>query len=71
MSDSPTTLLRLRDVQARTGIARTQLYSLAKLGNFPRPAKISERCSAWPASEVDEWIAARIAARDANNRRAA
>jgi prophage regulatory protein len=33
-------------------------------GKFPKPVKISNRCVAWPANEVEAWIAARIAERE-------
>lgn len=57
-------LLRCPDVQVRTGLRKSQLYALEAAGHFPRRLKLSERSSAWVASEVDAWIAARIAARD-------
>ncbi len=56
------TLLRLRDVEARTGLKRSHLYGLAARGEFPQPLKIGDRASAWVAGEVDDWIMARIRA---------
>jgi prophage regulatory protein len=53
-------LVRLPEVQRLTGLRRSQLYALAALDRFPRPVKLSERCSAWPESEVRSWIASRI-----------
>lgn len=63
----PTTaehLLRLPQIIQRTGLQRSSLYDLIRSGQFPQPVKLA-RLSAWPESEVDAWIAARIAARDA------
>jgi prophage regulatory protein len=54
--------LRLPDVQRETGLSRSQIYALAKTGRFPAPVKLSERCSAWLESAVNEWKAGRIAA---------
>jgi len=62
-------LLRLPEVERRTGLRRAHLYKLARAGHFPRPLKIGARASAWRASEVSDWIASRIAA--ANPSRAA
>lgn len=56
------TLLRLPDVEARTGLRRSHLYSLAARGEFPKPLKLGDRASAWIEREVSDWINARIRA---------
>ena len=56
------TLLRLPDVEARTGLRRSHLYSLAARGEFPKPLKLGDRASAWIEREVSEWISSRIRA---------
>lgn len=58
-------LERLPQVKGRTGLSRSELYRRIAAGDFPQPVKLGERASAWNASEVDRWIAGRIAARDA------
>lgn len=58
------TLLRMPDVLSRTGMSRSGIYNLVAVGKFPKPVKLGERAAAWIASEVDAWIAERIAARD-------
>lgn len=50
---------RLREVKRITGLSRSSIYRLEALGNFPRRVKLSERASAWKASEVVQWLAAR------------
>jgi len=55
-------LIRLPEVEKRTGLRRAHLYQLARKGAFPRPIKIGARASAWKASAVSAWIAARITA---------
>jgi len=62
MSDQ---LLRLSAVKTRTGLSRSALYRLMLSGGFPRPVQLTKRLVAWPASEVDNWVDAQIAARDA------
>lgn len=53
-------LLRLSAVESLTGLKRAHLYGLARRGQFPKPIKIGVRASAWQASQVHAWIAARI-----------
>lgn len=60
-----TKLLRLPDVKTLTGLSRTRVYELVEGGKFPRPVKLSGRVNAWPDNEIAEWIAARIAEREA------
>lgn len=58
---SPLRLLRLPEVLNLTGLSRTTLYRLAANGEFPEPRRIAARAVAWPSSEVEQWIAARVA----------
>ncbi len=55
-------VLRLPAVKARTGLSRSTIYAYMRDGRFPQPVAISERCVAWIESEIDAWIADRIAA---------
>lgn len=59
------TLERLPKVKARTGLSRSAIYRLVANRQFPAPVKLGERASGWSAHEVDQWIAERIAERDA------
>ena len=56
-----TKLLRLKQVTEATGLSRSSIYALAKVGRFPRPIKLTEKASAWLEEEVREWIISRIA----------
>lgn len=59
-------LLRLPDVMARTALSRSGIYDLMANGRFPNPVKIGGgRLNAWPDKEIDDWIAARLAEREA------
>jgi prophage regulatory protein len=64
MPDISPTLERRRQVEQRTGLKRTRLDDLEKQGLFPKRVVLSARAIAWVKSEVDDWIRARIAARD-------
>lgn len=57
-------LLKLLEVKKRTRLSKSHIYDLVRKGLFPSPLKLSERSSAWVESEVDAWIASRIAERD-------
>ena len=65
--DFMTTLVleKLPAVKARTGLSRSEIYRRISARTFPAPVKLGERASAWNATEIDGWIAARIAERDA------
>lgn len=59
------TLLRQTETRKRCGdLPKSTLFLYIQQGRFPKPVKIG-RASAWIESEVDAWIAERIAERDA------
>lgn len=60
----PDRLLRLSAVTAIVGLKTTAIYDAVSKGQFPRPVKFG-RVSAWPESEIREWIEARKAERSA------
>lgn len=53
-------LLRLRTVEAITGLARSTIYARLKgdEGGFPQPVRLSSRCTRWRARDVQAWLAA-------------
>jgi prophage regulatory protein len=61
--DAKPSFIRLEQVKARTGLSRSTLYAYIHDGRFPSPVAISDRCVAWVESEIDAWIAERIATR--------
>ncbi len=58
-------LIRIGEVCEITGLGRTLVYKLTRLGKFPQPVRISTRAVRWSERQVRRWIADRIAARDA------
>lgn len=64
-SSTPQRLLRLPQVTAQTGCARSTIYDAIAAGRFPKQVQLGSRTVAWSSDEVAEWVAARIAARDA------
>jgi prophage regulatory protein len=55
-----TTILRLPEVKARTGLSRSTIYLKMAEGSFPEPIALGVRSVGWIESEVDAWIAQRI-----------
>lgn len=68
--ESERRLLRRPDVSRATGLGRSTIYRLVRLGRFPSPLKISDRASAWVESDVQAWIHERIAAAQGDAERA-
>lgn len=54
-------LIRLSEVQRRTGYSKAWIYRLLKESRFPKSIKIGSRSIAFVESEIDEWIDQRIA----------
>jgi len=68
-SPAPVCLLRLPEVLSRVGLGRSAWYAMIAAGKAPAPIRLSVRCSAWPSTEIEAWIAARIAERPAREAR--
>ncbi|KMJ43621.1 dipicolinate synthase [Xenorhabdus khoisanae] len=56
-----TSLIRLPEVQRRTGYSKAWIYKLISDGEFPQQVKIGPRSVAFIEAEIDHWIAQRIA----------
>ncbi len=54
-------LLRLPEVQARTGLGRSSIYQRQRDGLFPPSISIGTRMAAWPDHEIDAINKAHIA----------
>ena len=59
-----TEILTLPEVLAVVKCSRSSIYALMKSGGFPAPLKVG-RDNRWLACEVDAWIEARAALREA------
>ena len=60
-TNPPSRILRLSEVQARTGLSRTTIYEWRVEGRFPQPVGLGARSMGWIESEVEEWVRERIA----------
>jgi prophage regulatory protein len=53
--------LRLTEVRRRVPYSRSTIYAKIARGEFPAPIDLGARAVAWLESDIDEWIASRIA----------
>jgi prophage regulatory protein len=61
---SPRHLERLPDARRRAGNpSKSTFHDLVRRGLLPPPVRLSPRCSAWVAEEIDAVNSARIAGR--------
>ncbi|WP_018990997.1 helix-turn-helix transcriptional regulator [Aromatoleum toluclasticum] len=54
-------VLRLPQVKTLTGRSRSAIYADVKAGAFPAPVKIGPKASGWLESEIEAWLAKRVA----------
>jgi prophage regulatory protein len=65
MQPQPTKILRLPQVRERTGLSTSTIYSMMAKGLFPQQVPLGVHSVGWVEEEVDDFIAARVAKRDA------
>lgn len=56
-------LLRLADVEAKTGIKRSTIYRRIAAETFPAPLSLGPGTVRWRLSDVEAWIEGLTAAR--------
>lgn len=61
-------LLRLKEVSARTGLAKNTIYDRIRRGEFPAQIDLGGNCSAWSEDEINAWIRAKMEARNVDER---
>ncbi|RWD14162.1 MAG: AlpA family phage regulatory protein [Mesorhizobium sp.] len=58
-------IIPIKEVCRRVGISRTTVWQLIRDGKFPRLVQLTPKRKGFVDSEIDAWINARIAERDA------
>lgn len=58
-ASTPPRILRSRAVCERTGLSRTTLWRLERIGAFPLHRRISANAVGWLEEEVTAWIRSR------------
>ena len=56
----PVKLIRLPEVEARTGLKKSSVYAGMKARTFPPCLRIGARAVAWKSSDIDRWISERV-----------
>jgi prophage regulatory protein len=51
--------IRIKELAQMLGIAKSTIYRLIKLNQFPQQIKLSERTAVWKLSLINEWISQR------------
>ncbi len=54
-------ILRWPELRAKVPLSRSHVHALAAQGKFPKPIKLGPRASGWLESEINSWLAERIA----------
>lgn len=52
-------ILRLGEVEAKSGFKRAHIYNLMKAGKFPKALRLGIRAVGWDSLEIEQWIAER------------
>ncbi|MFL1391346.1 helix-turn-helix transcriptional regulator [Pseudomonas tritici] len=55
-------LLRLPSVCTLVGLSKSQIYRLIRAGEFPAGISLGANSVAWPADQVQIWVAEKISA---------
>lgn len=55
-AESAGEIWRLKTVEQKTGISKSEIYRLIKLGEFPKNFTYCGSKSGWSGTEVQRWI---------------
>lgn len=54
--ERPTRLIRIKEVQYRTGLGRSTIYRWIAQGRFPGPKQLGGHVVAWLQEDIDSWV---------------
>lgn len=63
------TIIRRKQVEARTGLSRSSIYARLRQNpkrpgdydpTFPKPVSVGAKAVGWIEAEIDEWLTAQI-----------
>ena len=60
LSQGERRILRLDEVEAKSGFKRAHIYNLMKKRQFPQALRLGVRAVGWDSIEIDQWIAERL-----------
>lgn len=64
MTPDTTTLITKKQLRAMVPYTPQHILRLEKKGRFPRRIRVGENRVAWLLTEIERWVADRVAARD-------
>ena len=53
-------ILRLEEVEAKSGFKRAHIYNRMKKRQFPQALRLGVRAVGWDSIEIDQWIDERV-----------
>ena len=53
-------ILRLEEVEVKSGFKRAHIYNLMKKRQFPQALRLGVRAVGWDSIEIDQWIDERV-----------
>ena len=53
-------ILRLDEVESKSGFKRAHIYNLMRKGQFPKALRLGMRAVGWDSIEIEQWIAERL-----------
>lgn len=53
-------ILRISEVERRTGYKRCYIYRLIRAGQFPDRSRIGIRSVGWDSTDIDRWVESRL-----------
>ncbi|WP_342650477.1 AlpA family transcriptional regulator [Pseudomonas sp. REB1044] len=56
----PRRILRLPEVELRTGFKRAHIYNLMSQGRFPKSVSLGARAVGWDSVAIEMWVEERI-----------
>ena len=56
-------ILRLEEVEAKSGFKRAHIYNLMKKRQFPQALRLGVRAVGWDSIEIDQWSDERVNSR--------
>jgi prophage regulatory protein len=60
-TQTPSRIVRRREVLGRLGISEATLWRLERAGQFPRAFRVSKRAVGYDAAAVEAWVKSRAA----------
>lgn len=59
-SEGNVRILRLNDVEEKTGLSRSTIYLHISKNIFPKPIRLGLRAVGWLESDINSWISLRV-----------